>query len=804
MVAVGFRAMPRAMMTTVPDPPVGISRQVERWNLGAAILAALVVRVVYARLAYCSTFDSAVVGCMAIRILRNGERPLFFYGQQYFGCLEAWLAAAIFAVTGIGEFTLTIAAILPSLGWLVATWWLVRRWAGPRASAAAIWPLAVPGWVVLHYSVATYGGYPIAFCLGTLALALAFEVFDRDPVGCALLPFSLTIAAAAGLALWTHFISAAYLLPAALLIAARGIRRQFAWNWLWPWLVALPVLAISLSPLFTDTDVAEIIDVAGWTLSRSRIRAAAVGLVQRPLCEQFIFSHAPAPHQMAGRCLLLASLLVAIGALALTEDRRRLVRLMAPVAALFLFLALYLPHPLAGLKVPRYVIPFWTLGLLAMIALPVQASRRWIRRLGSGLAAAWVLYHGLGLAFELPEAMRQRSARRLERCAVVEAARAANLQSVTMVGSSRVGHQGAIFTFASECQIAFVNPWDERHRASAELVGTDDRSGFLVAADQAERVRVALRDLGASWAESATAGHVLIYDVYVAPASGRAIPAERMTVRSPDESLITVLTDRDVSTHHDAAYTPGAGLDIRFDDEYVISALHLVDSDPHGAGLPRDVTVEVSLDGTDWRAVRSSAPRTALAWTDGPRLYLYGYGGHLECRWPPVRARHVRIRMIHSPHITNTTWSVAELYLRSADRQGGVSRPDVSAVAEALNRWSPPPGLLAADRWLSAHLARLPGTPRVFPPPNPRYRHAALHHRRLRKEVAVAVAEPWAEETRRVAEQAGYAVEEVTRAGGYTLMRLVPRTDVTPDLLFWQGTFLLRDSSEQVRAATAR
>lgn len=161
--------------------------------------------------------------------------------------------------------------------------------------------------------------------------------------------------------------------------------------------------------------------------------------------------------------------------------------------------------------------------------------------------------------------------------------------------------------------------------------------------------------------------------------------------------------------------------------------------------------------------------------------------------------------MLRPPHITHTTWSLAELYLRAADEPSPPPRPDVGAVAEVLRRWSPPPEFLAADRWLSAHLARIPGMPRVFPRPNPRYRTASLDRQLPREGVVIfAVAAPWADDARTVAERSGYAVDAVAEVAGYALMHISPRPGVPQETLVWQGTFLLRDSSKQVRVATAK
>ena len=44
--------------------------------------------------------DEVLPGLMARHILLEGERPVFFYGQHYFGALEAYAIAALFAVFG--------------------------------------------------------------------------------------------------------------------------------------------------------------------------------------------------------------------------------------------------------------------------------------------------------------------------------------------------------------------------------------------------------------------------------------------------------------------------------------------------------------------------------------------------------------------------------------------------------------------------------------------------------------------------------------------------------------------------------
>ena len=79
-----------------------------RWAALAAILAlGFALRLNLSLKAFFSTFDTSTVGLMGIHIL-EGERPLFYYGQNYMGALEAYVAAVMFALFGVSTTSLSL------------------------------------------------------------------------------------------------------------------------------------------------------------------------------------------------------------------------------------------------------------------------------------------------------------------------------------------------------------------------------------------------------------------------------------------------------------------------------------------------------------------------------------------------------------------------------------------------------------------------------------------------------------------------------------------------------------------------
>ena len=59
-----------------------------------------------------SNADVDTMGIMAMHIAYKGELPIFFYGQNYMGTLQAYLGVAFFRLFGISVFSLRLGAVL--------------------------------------------------------------------------------------------------------------------------------------------------------------------------------------------------------------------------------------------------------------------------------------------------------------------------------------------------------------------------------------------------------------------------------------------------------------------------------------------------------------------------------------------------------------------------------------------------------------------------------------------------------------------------------------------------------------------
>lgn len=57
--------------------------------------------------------------------MKKGEHPLFFYGQNYMGAIEAYLGAAAFRLFGVSVFSLRLGTTLLFTFFLICMYFLV-------------------------------------------------------------------------------------------------------------------------------------------------------------------------------------------------------------------------------------------------------------------------------------------------------------------------------------------------------------------------------------------------------------------------------------------------------------------------------------------------------------------------------------------------------------------------------------------------------------------------------------------------------------------------------------------------------
>jgi len=159
--------------------------------------------------------DEALVGLMA-RHIRQGDRPVFFYGQAYLGSLDAWLIAIAFSLFGDSVESIRLVQIALYAGTTLSAYQIARRVLRDEWPARVVGLLfAIPIPLVTTYTTATLGGYGETLLIGNLLLVLAYRLHDAPSGRLAWLAFGLV----AGLGFWTSVMSMVYAVPAALWIA---------------------------------------------------------------------------------------------------------------------------------------------------------------------------------------------------------------------------------------------------------------------------------------------------------------------------------------------------------------------------------------------------------------------------------------------------------------------------------------------------------------------------------------------------------------------------------------------------------
>jgi len=160
--------------------------------------------------------DEAVVGLMARDILAGESWPVFYAGQSYLGALEPWSVAASFALLGESAFSLRLVPLLYSLTFLLAAYFLLRRFFRPLETGLILLWTALGTPFFNLWTVKARGGFAEVLLLGTLFLLLFERCWRRQDPGAAGL---VALGTVAGFALFVNpLVGTIMLVPLALLV----------------------------------------------------------------------------------------------------------------------------------------------------------------------------------------------------------------------------------------------------------------------------------------------------------------------------------------------------------------------------------------------------------------------------------------------------------------------------------------------------------------------------------------------------------------------------------------------------------
>ncbi|MDH4135956.1 MAG: glycosyltransferase family 39 protein, partial [Anaerolineae bacterium] len=205
-------------------PPTSSTGLLQRlgWRRGFALVVPLVAAVLLKAVliptnAIPLDSDEAIPMLMAKHILA-GERPLFWYGEEYGGSLDSFLIAGAYSLLGVSVTAARIVQSLEYLGAILFTYLLARRTVHNHfAALATAWLMALPTPLLSLFTTTTLV-YTIVVLLGSMLLFVGHKLLHESEKSLALW---LVFGALAGLAFWTFGILVIYILPVGLLMLSR-------------------------------------------------------------------------------------------------------------------------------------------------------------------------------------------------------------------------------------------------------------------------------------------------------------------------------------------------------------------------------------------------------------------------------------------------------------------------------------------------------------------------------------------------------------------------------------------------------
>ncbi|HVB73263.1 MAG TPA: hypothetical protein VNE38_06865 [Ktedonobacteraceae bacterium] len=156
--------------------PLHIRLPISIYGLGALGLIALGVGVRVALLAQGwphTNSDEGTYGMMAINIAFHGAHPIFMYGQNYMGTIQAYMAAGLFRLFGVSMFNLRVGLVFLFALFLYSMYLLTSLLYSKGMALVTLLLLSLGSSYVIYRQVQSLGGWVETLFFGALLYFVA-------------------------------------------------------------------------------------------------------------------------------------------------------------------------------------------------------------------------------------------------------------------------------------------------------------------------------------------------------------------------------------------------------------------------------------------------------------------------------------------------------------------------------------------------------------------------------------------------------------------------------------------------------
>lgn len=660
-------------------------------------------------------FDEAIVGIMSLRVM-DGDFPVFFYGQNFMGSLEAFLAGSLFQFVGPSPLALELLPVILSLIFLILLYHVSKTFFDQETALISIALLSIPPLFLLRWSHEARPHYPLVLMFGNFLLLIAHSLIYRVVVPMTRRLLFVLLGLLSGLAWWTNYLSIVYILPVGLFLFLKDKKVLFSKDILFLFFFflvgSLPLWVYNLFHQFPITGIAN--------------PGAASNII--PYLKDFFINAFPIllgflPPLSRDRLDLAGYLIIGPIFMAailyyvyrFRQSIQSIVMLSLPETKggellLFIFLFNIVLHLFTnyGIRLSdndqKYLLPLYT-------CLPVFLSLLLsdLKKISAGLSYGLL---GLVLFFNLTGNLRHDgwpffNPKEFSNFQEREKVRDRLIDFLTKKGYRRFycvtdGYQ---LTFKSKEALISAHPYQESCLKYADLVDASPNPAYLFEGED-QGFEENMKAIGGTYRKvKAPDGH-LIYTGFTPPKE-----AYRMIERNlwrgtsdhyPEEAHRAF--DGNVSTGWGTGTHQKQGTFFLLDLGRVETVGKISCIPANYRQVPAGYEVALSLEGKNWQsAARVPEYRGPIFWSGSTPMTRVRHG-RVETVFPPQPCRFVKISLLRDSDAN--PWSINELFLFSPDYEKGKIRTDPPGNQEIDHLLAflkaQKIGFVYTDHWLSA------------------------------------------------------------------------------------------------------